>query len=108
MKNDGVFYTDSNCLEMQTRRLNWRPDFELETSMKMSSNFYPINSAIALRDVNSSLQMTVMNDRSQGGSSLEDGTVVLTQNRRCVKDDWRGLAEVLDERDKSSIAFNKY
>ena len=82
MKNDGVFYTDSNCLEMQKRRLDSRPDFTLETTMKMASNFYPIDSAIALRDIYSPLQMTVMNDRSQGGSSLEDGTVVLTQNRR--------------------------
>ena len=108
MKNDGIFYTDSNCLEMQKRRLDWRPDFDLKTISKMSSNFYPIDSAIALRDVNSSLQMTVMNDRSQGGSSLEDGSVVLTHNRACVADDHKGLEEVLDERDRTSIAFDKF
>ena len=49
---------------MQKRMLNERPDFTLSTDMKVSSNYYPINSAIAFRDANSGMQMTVMNDRS--------------------------------------------
>jgi hypothetical protein len=62
--NQETFYTDSNGLEMQQRMLNERPDFTLSTDMKVSSNYYPINSAIAFRDANSGMQMTVMNDRS--------------------------------------------
>ena len=62
--NQETFYTDSNGLEMQKRMLNERPDFTLKTDMKISSNYYPINSAIAFRDANSGMQMTVMNDRS--------------------------------------------
>ena len=53
--NDQVFYTDSNGLEMQTRTLNKRPDFNLETNMTVSSNYYPVNSAIAIRDERKSL-----------------------------------------------------
>jgi hypothetical protein len=73
--NDQVFYTDSNGLEMQKRILDQRPDFTLKTDMKVSSNYYPINSAIAFRNQNT--QMTVMNDRSQGGAVIEDGAIEL-------------------------------
>ena len=77
-----TFYTDSNGLEMQKRILNERPDFTLETHEFASSNYYPINSAIAIRDTSSGMQLTVMNDRSQAGSVLADGSVELLQNRR--------------------------
>ena len=70
MDNDSIFYTDSNGLEMQERKVDYRPTWDLKTDMKVSANYFPINSAIAIRDKNSSVQMTVMNDRSQGGSSL--------------------------------------
>lgn len=45
--------------------------------------------------------MTVMNDRAQGGSSIENGTIELMQNRRLFYDDDRGLNEPLDEVDKN-------
>ena len=48
--NEQTFYTDSNGLEMQKRILDFRPDFTLKTDMKVSNNYYPINSAIALVD----------------------------------------------------------
>ena len=35
---------------MQKRVLNERPTFDLETEEKISSNFYPINNAIAIVD----------------------------------------------------------
>ena len=53
--NGETFYTDSNGLEMQKRKLNERPDYTLSTNMTVSSNYYPINSAIALRDTGSTL-----------------------------------------------------
>ena len=43
--------------------------------------------------------MTVMNDRSQGGSVIEDGAIELMQNRRLLFDDNRGVAEPLNETD---------
>lgn len=42
---------------------------------------------------------TVMNDRSQGGSSLKDGTIEFMQNRRIPADDSRGMGEWVDEKD---------
>ena len=68
--------------------------------MTISSNYYPINSAIALRDARSTLQMTVMNDRSQGGAVIESGAIELMQNRRLLYDDGRGVGEALNETDK--------
>lgn len=73
--NDSTFYTDSNGLEMQKRVLNERPDFTLQTDEFASSNYYPINSAIAIRRKSDNTQLTVMNDRSQGGSVLSNGSV---------------------------------
>jgi len=48
-KNDGTFYTDSNGLEMQKRVLNFRETYSLDTDMKVSANYYPINSAISIK-----------------------------------------------------------
>lgn len=49
--NTEEFYTDSNTLEMQYRKKNWRPDnFELLTHQEIAANYYPIGSAIAIRD----------------------------------------------------------
>ncbi len=64
---DSAFYTDSNGLEMQKRILNYRETFNLDTDMQVSSNYYPINSAIVVKSVqqnDSQIQMTVMNDRA--------------------------------------------
>ena len=59
-----TFYTDSNGLEMQKRVLNKRPDYNLTTNEPISANYYPVNSAIAIKNDTSGLQLTVMNDRS--------------------------------------------
>lgn len=50
INNNGTFYTDSNGLEMLERELNVRPTFDLVTNQTIASNFYPVNSAIAIRD----------------------------------------------------------
>jgi len=50
--NEGVFYTDSNALEMQRRVLNYRPTWNLTTedSLNITANYYPVQSAIAIID----------------------------------------------------------
>lgn len=100
VSNEETFYTDSNGLEMQKRILNQRPDYNLQTNMTISSNYYPINSAIAFRDAASTLQMTVMNDRAQGGSVIKNGAIELMQNRRLLFDDNRGVSQALNETDQ--------
>jgi hypothetical protein len=41
--------------------------------------------------------MTILNDRTQAGTSLRDGTIEIMQNRRMTGDDEKGMAEGLDE-----------
>lgn len=97
--NNNTFYTDSNGLEMQKRTLNYRPTFNFSSFEEVSGNYYPVISAISIVDENSKLQMTVMNDRSQGGSVVKEGRIELMQNRRLFKDDGRGVEECLNETD---------
>lgn len=61
--NKKTFYTDSNGLEMQERKLNYRPTWDLKTksNLDIPANYFPVNSAIAIKD--ESKQMTVINDR---------------------------------------------
>jgi lysosomal alpha-mannosidase len=103
LNNNQVFYTDSNGLEMQKRILNYRPTWNLtilEGGLNITANYYPINNAITIIDETTNTQMTVMNDRSQGGSVLVDGRVELMQNRRnCGNDDdGRGVGQPLNEK----------
>jgi len=99
INNNNTFYTDSNGLEMQQRILNYRPSFNFSSFEQVSGNYYPINSAIAVVDSAKSLQMTVLNDRSQAGAVLKQGRIELMQNRRLFKDDDRGVEEPLNETD---------
>ena len=90
--NEDTFYTDSNALEMQQRVIDSRPDFQLDTKgMNVTENYYPINAAIAIRDANRNVQATIMNHHSQGGGSIEKGTIELMQNRRLLHDDDKGV-----------------
>lgn len=67
------YWTDANGLEMQERILNQRFSFNLDTSghQNVSWNFYPVNSAIAMRSsekngsqTSNEIQVTIMNERS--------------------------------------------
>jgi len=100
--NNMTFATDSNGLEMQTRILNYRPTWNIETNYNRSNdnitaNFYPVNSAISIKD--GDRVFTVMNDRAQAGASLAPGNIQLMQNRRIEQDDGKGMGEWLDEKD---------
>ena len=69
----------------------------------ISGNYYPVDTAIAMKDKSgrSSLQVTIMNDRPQGGSAdlSEKATIELMQNRRILQDDALGLEQPLNETD---------
>jgi hypothetical protein len=65
--------------------------------LNVTANYYPIQTAIAMIDEQTNLQMTVMNDRSQGGAVIKNGRIELIQNRRLNVDDWRGVDEALNE-----------
>jgi len=65
--------------------------------MNSTGNYYPIVTAIAIRDTKAKTQMTIMNDRAQGGSSLKEGRIELMQNRRGFSDDTYGVGQWLNE-----------
>lgn len=84
---------------MQQRILNKRPDFDFASDQVVSSNYYPVNSAIVIVDKNDDIQLTVMNDRPQGGSVIDKSSIELMVNRRLMMDDLRGVGEALNETD---------
>lgn len=107
INNRGVFYTNSNGLENQKRIRNSK----VTVNDSVAGNYYPVNSAIYIEDARTGDRVTLMNDRSQGGSSLEDGALEVMINRRCLEDDDRGVDEPLnDERPvevKHWLTFSK-
>ena len=78
--------------------MNEQSSFNLQLNAYDSNtteNYYPVTSAIAIRD--EEIQMTIVNDRSQGGTSLRNGTIEIMQSRRMEGDDGKGMAEALAE-----------
>lgn len=75
IKNGQSFYTDSNGREILKRTVDYRETFEFYNEEKISGNYYPINSNIAIGD--NELRIAVLPDRAQGGSSLSEGAVEL-------------------------------
>jgi hypothetical protein len=70
-----TFYTDGNGLQMSQKKIVKLGD-ERNT---IANNFFPIASAIAVRDARntSNVQVTIMNDRPQAGSAdLSEGNVI--------------------------------
>jgi len=102
LNNKGTFFTDANGLDMQKRVLNYRPTWNVQdnydnSTANVTANFYPVTSSIQISDQMKTL--TVMNDRSQAGTSLENGKIQLMQNRRIFADDSRGVGEPLNQVD---------
>jgi len=88
--SNGTFYSDSNALEMSERKVRKLP----RPDQTIAGNYYPIASAIAIRDTNASnIQVTIMNDRPQGGAGdvSDINTIELMQHRRLLADDDKGL-----------------
>lgn len=73
INNDGVFFTDSNGREMIRRKRDTRGTWDLEMNEPIAGNFYPINAKIVLEEGNK--RLAILTDRSQGGSSMVDGTL---------------------------------
>ena len=95
IKNNGVFYTDSMGLEMQKRVLNYRPTWDLNVTQPVAGNYYPVAHGVTIKDSNMTLE--VLNDRNQGASSLQNGTIEFMIQRRTYRDDSRGVGEALNE-----------
>ena len=90
--NNSTFYTDSNGLKMQKRVFKGG-----------AKSFYPVTSAIAIRDTHKKFQMTVMNSHTQAGSATKKGRIELLQQRVSKTDDHKGLGEALYDVDFQGI-----
>ncbi|XP_006900896.1 PREDICTED: lysosomal alpha-mannosidase [Elephantulus edwardii] len=95
LETNGRFYTDSNGREILERRRDYRPTWNLNQTEPVAGNYYPVTSRIYITDGH--MQLTVLTDRSQGGSSLSDGSLELMVHRRLLLDDARGVGEPLQE-----------
>ena len=101
LQSNGTFYTDANGREMLKRVRDYRPSWpHFNQTEPVSGNYYPINSRIFIRDEYAdvtSRQLTLVTDRSHGGSSIQDGCMEIMLHRRLLMDDSLGVTEPLDE-----------
>ncbi|XP_068085072.1 lysosomal alpha-mannosidase [Anabrus simplex] len=104
LDNQGVFYTDANGRELVKRKLN------PESTEPIAGNYYPVPTRILIRDEKRGLELAVLTDRPQGGSSLRNGEIELGVHRRFLADDIMGLNEALNEEeyDKGIVARGKH
>ncbi|XP_033249545.1 lysosomal alpha-mannosidase isoform X1 [Drosophila miranda] len=93
--SNGTFYTDSNGREMLKRKRNQREFFDPDMTEEISGNYYPVTAQMYIQDDHK--RITLLNDRSQGGTSLEDGELELMLHRRLLNDDAFGVGEALNE-----------
>ncbi|XP_010249229.1 PREDICTED: alpha-mannosidase At3g26720-like [Nelumbo nucifera] len=96
MNSNKTFYTDSNGRDFIKRIHDYRTDWELQVDQPVAGNYYPINLGIYIED--NQTELSVLVDRSVGGSSIVDGQIELMLHRRLIHDDSRGVGEVLDEK----------
>ncbi|XP_019622068.1 PREDICTED: lysosomal alpha-mannosidase-like [Branchiostoma belcheri] len=93
--SNSTFYTDANGREMLERVVDRRLTWKLNQTEPVAGNYYPVNSRILIKD--KSKQLTVLTDRSQGGSGLKNGSLELMVHRRMLYDDGYGVGEPLNE-----------
>jgi len=96
IKNAGECLSDSNGREMLVRKRDFRPTWKLDQTEPVAGNYYPVTTALAIRD--SRVQLTVLTDAAQAGTGcVRDGEVELMAHRALLKDDGRGVTEPLNE-----------
>ncbi|CAF1386287.1 unnamed protein product [Adineta steineri] len=95
IESGSTYYTDANGREVLQRIRDYRPTWHYVVDEPVSSNYYPINSRIWIRDHNR--QLTILTDRSEGGGSMRDGSIEIMLHRRILHDDRFGVGEPLNE-----------
>ncbi|KAJ9683167.1 hypothetical protein PVL29_018952 [Vitis rotundifolia] len=79
LKTNKTFYTDSNGRDFIKRIRDYRADWDLQVNQPVAGNYYPINLGVYVQD--DSMELSVLVDRSVGGSSLVDGQIELMLHR---------------------------
>jgi len=95
IRNQARFYTDANGREILERIRDYRPTWNYSKVETVSGNYYPVNSRIWIKDSNR--QLMILTDRTEGGSSVHDGSIELMLHRRTLFDDALGVGEPLNE-----------
>uniref|UniRef100_A0A3P8PCL8 Lysosomal alpha-mannosidase n=1 Tax=Astatotilapia calliptera TaxID=8154 RepID=A0A3P8PCL8_ASTCA len=95
IKTSEYFYTDSNGREVLQRKKDFWPTWNLKQSEPIAGNYYPINSRAYIKDDVD--QLTVVTDRSQGGGSIQNGSLEIMLHHRLLHYDFRGVGEPLNE-----------
>ena len=67
---------------MVKRERDKRETWQLNSTEPVSQNYYPVNTRMYVKDRQN--QMTVLTDRSQGGTSMKDGQLEIMLHRYCV------------------------
>lgn len=60
---------------MQERKLNYRATYNYTNEESIAGNYYPVTTRLLIKDKD--MQFAVINDRSQGGTSLRSGQLEL-------------------------------
>ncbi|OWR48030.1 hypothetical protein KGM_206161 [Danaus plexippus plexippus] len=96
LENDGVFYTDANGRQVVKRIRHTRPLYRPYHLDPVAGNIYPVTTRIYIEDLRKNLRLSIFNDRSQGGTSLLEGSVDLMLDRLIYTDD-SGVQTFLNE-----------
>ncbi|XP_052749154.1 lysosomal alpha-mannosidase-like [Galleria mellonella] len=94
--NNGEFFTDSNGRQ-RMKRSCWNETASQQQKKAISACYYPVTSRICIQSLNSSIEMCILTDRPQGGTSYNEGEIELMVHRRLLTDDGFGLEEALNE-----------
>ena len=76
IKNNNIFYTDSNSIDMQLRKV--------DNSRPISSNYYPITTAAMFAD--NQYKLTLLTSQPLGFASLNEGQFEFMLDRRLNQD----------------------
>ncbi|CAG7723264.1 unnamed protein product [Allacma fusca] len=101
LSTNGTFYTDSNGREMLRRKRNKRPTWNYKVYEPVAGNYYPVNSRMIITEEEKQNKkrktLILLNDRAQGGTSINDGELEVMIHRRLLFDDAFGVGEALNE-----------
>ncbi|XP_054165688.1 lysosomal alpha-mannosidase-like [Oppia nitens] len=85
-KTKNEFFTDANGRQ-NVKRVRTSEEVNCGNYRNsISNNYYPVYERIFIRDVKQDIQLTILTDRAQGGSSEADGQLELMLHRRLIKE----------------------
>ncbi|XP_061727696.1 lysosomal alpha-mannosidase-like isoform X2 [Cydia pomonella] len=101
ISNHGEFYTDSNMRQMM-KRTCWNESAGQGVKKPVASCYYPVTSRLCIQGFNATAGMCILTDRTEGGTSYNEGEIELMVHRRLLTDDGFGLDETLNEEEHGS------